>query len=445
MLILISIYEAVVNECSKSLVGKYTVLIAHAKSSEESMELRRKYKEKKKLTLAASFIGFVIFLLGYYYFKNRDIMSNGTVQIIFGVYAIYLVIRTIIDYNEEERNFVDSVSILTKEELLKKHDRFILYLRAFERDQYVKPQLLGDEVVLFNRDRTESELIDIEFTERKLVKALEDEADLQVCAVGMTKEADQPVESSLRVYVNDDTWQEDVRDIMEAATAIYVLVSSRESCLWEIKQLKPHFSKTVLVIDDIEEYNRARDILGNEELLPEIPDGVLSDGHGYLYWLDGKPVFGRFDFSQKGYKRLVTPVLCQSLSKPLVLNGMFKTLDESFDLAWTGNLDSAMRRLCDRVTQDCPVKVNGGFTLDSCELDGSILRVYYTVDSETMNLINEKRFVYQRMASDLLLDEIGDTLKNVLQSTVNRLIVNTTNNDSGDSYAFEIDVNECFG
>lgn len=58
---------------------------------------------------------------------------------------------------------------------------------------------------------------------------------IPVYAVGMTKETYSPVGAD-RVYLDDSTWKDDVRELMIAAEKIVILVNDKENCIWEIEQ-----------------------------------------------------------------------------------------------------------------------------------------------------------------------------------------------------------------
>jgi CYTH domain-containing protein len=100
---------------------------------------------------------------------------------------------------------------------------------------------------------------------------------IRVCAVGMTKELDSP-DGAIRVYVNDKTWQENVRELMEKAQEIYILINDRDSCLWEIEQSASMQSKTTYIVSDLDKYNRARSALKDSlEFPPIVRDEKYED------------------------------------------------------------------------------------------------------------------------------------------------------------------------
>ena len=93
---------------------------------------------------------------------------------------------------------------------------------------------------------------------------------INVVAVGMTKEISSPEGGAQRVYLNDDTWQKDVKLMMEKAYKIVILVNDRDSCIWEIEQSAEMQDKTVYIVDDLMKFNNVRNILNSPNYLPEI-------------------------------------------------------------------------------------------------------------------------------------------------------------------------------
>jgi len=143
-----------------------------------------------------------------------------------------------------------NVQANSKDEYLSKHKSkgYVLYLRAFESDFYSKdPKAYSFESVLNN----------------SLQKT-----GMNVCAIGMTKELDAPY-GATRVYVSDKSWQSDVKELMQYADSIFILVSDRQSCIWEITQSSEMLRKTCFIIDNKERYDNMRNELREHIIFPE--------------------------------------------------------------------------------------------------------------------------------------------------------------------------------
>ena len=154
-----------------------------------------------------------------------------------------------------------NVQALSKDGYLEKYgdEGFDLYLRSFETDFYTKDPKRQKYTF-----------------EGNLVKTLK-KYHHNVCAIGMTKELDAPY-GAARVYVDDSTWQDDVKDLMEEAEKIYILMSDRESCIWEIVQSADKLQKTVFFIDSKEVYSNIRQKISSIIQFPMYEDIVSDNG-----------------------------------------------------------------------------------------------------------------------------------------------------------------------
>lgn len=158
-----------------------------------------------------------------------------------------------------------NVQANSKDEYISKHkDRgFVLYLRAFESDYYSK----DPKAQSFEGD---------------LIKALE-QRGCDVCAIGMTKELDAPY-GATRVYVSDESWQSDVKELMKNANAIFILMSDRHSCIWEIAQSAEMLQKTCFIIDSKDKYVNVINELKGSVRLPEYMEILQQISNGKEEW-----------------------------------------------------------------------------------------------------------------------------------------------------------------
>lgn len=150
-----------------------------------------------------------------------------------------------------------NVQANSRDEFLAQHkDGYALYLRAFESDYYSKNPK------------------DYSF-EGNLVKAVEIYRD--ICAIGMTKELDAPY-GATRVYVSDESWQQDVKMLMRYAEEIFILMNDRQSCIWEIAQSTDMLCKTCFIIDNESRYEKIKNELsdihfpGIDQMIRKIDD-----------------------------------------------------------------------------------------------------------------------------------------------------------------------------
>lgn len=119
----------------------------------------------------------------------------------------------------------------------------------------------------------------------------------------MTKEADSPI-GAKRIYVDDSSWKEDVKELIEKSETIFILVRDRESCIWEIETAIAHLKKVKFIIDDIDKYNNVRETLKNKIDLPEITDLIVGS-IALISCNDGKFNVALYSNSIDGYARIL--------------------------------------------------------------------------------------------------------------------------------------------
>lgn len=191
------------------------------------------------------------------------------------------------------RNWIGNISTLTKESFIKKHPHYVLYLRGFADDVY------GDNVVRYGNGNSKR------FSEYAFVSTLD--SIIRVCAVGMTKEIDAPYGAE-RVYLDDETWKNDVFDLMENAAGIFIYANERPSCVWEMKQSISLKQKTCLIFDDVNRYENIRKEIGDKLNLPPFLElGVTTPF--CLHWVEKYRegfvlTSDSFESSEEGYRKL---------------------------------------------------------------------------------------------------------------------------------------------
>ena len=143
-----------------------------------------------------------------------------------------------------------NIQTFSKEGYLSKHhDNYVFYLRAFESDFY-------------STSRNAYTL------ESGLAKAIKKKG-WPISAIGMTKELDAPPGAS-RIYVDDETWQADVLELMQHARMIFILMSDRESCIWEISKSAKMLSKICFIIDNTDKYENIKNSISNTIKFPDL-------------------------------------------------------------------------------------------------------------------------------------------------------------------------------
>ena len=228
-----------------SLICKpYEKIIESASSVEEALKYRSKLKWLRwTLSIAA-----VVIYLGVSIYINPDAnyWFQGSGKYVICVLFTYLVTQN--GFMKLKGN----VSSYSKEEYLEKHSSFALFLRGFNDDVYG-----ADALDVHSKDK---------FSEVLFMKNLEKYKP--TCAIGMTKEADAPF-GATRVYVSDESWKEDVHELMEKASLVFILLNDRPSCIWEIEQSESILFKTCFIVEDINKYNSIRAKLTGKISFPD--------------------------------------------------------------------------------------------------------------------------------------------------------------------------------
>ena len=224
---------------------------------DESVSIRQKMKWIRNISLVGFLllylvIGPIVVALMSNMTWSQYWLSGSTPAFGILIYNIWQAFR-----QKDENNPLSPISTKRKEDVLKASKPFILYLRGFENDNYA------------SKFKIESHGKYISFSEYHLVKEMKNR--IPVYAVGMTMETYSPVGAD-RVYLDDSTWKEDVRELMIAADKIVILVDDKENCIWEIEQTYDLKDKTIFIVNDYYKYLMASFKLENKYDLPRIED-----------------------------------------------------------------------------------------------------------------------------------------------------------------------------
>lgn len=240
ILIVFGVFSWLMGLISKPYVKK----IEHVSTVDEAVKYRSYLKWLRwgfSIVFVAIYVG-----LSIYFNPDTDFWLKGGGKNVICVLFMYLVSQ------KGFKKLRGNVSSFTKGKFVDKYPVFALFLRGFEDDVYGI-----DDMKLMSKEK---------FTEFNFMEVLE--SYTPVCAIGMTKEADSPF-GARRVYVSDESWKEDVRDLMNRANLIFVLLNDRPSCIWEIEQSADVLNKTCFLVEDIEKYNSIRSKLAGTIDFPD--------------------------------------------------------------------------------------------------------------------------------------------------------------------------------
>ncbi len=190
---------------------------------------------------------------------------------------------------------------------------YALYLRAFKTD---------------GRERA--------FSEISLVQALLNQ-NIVTYAVGLPEEIDA-TPGAMRVYISNDTWQQDVRMMMEKAVSIFVRVCQTEPCFWEISQVLELPNPLYLIVDNLEEYQATR------TQYPQLPEVTqLKPGKYFIFqriedgtWENLTPEKTYDEQSQKDFSALLLdkyPILQEGNEKQYMdsIKGLYSEITDKID------------------------------------------------------------------------------------------------------------------
>ena len=265
--------------------------VKHASSAIEANRLRQNLKTLRKVFFWSLAIPYVVV-----FFVLSTGNADGTGAIFQGIcsliMAYFVVVRSYLIKGKKYESIMGHISTWNKDNYLSENKRFALFLRGFANDDYSKADVLLEQ--------RESE----RFSEYLFMRILS--PSIPVCAVGMTKEADSPI-GAVRVYVDDATWKQDVRELMETAEKLYILVEDRSSCVWEIVQSADMLDKTIFLADDRAKYDRTRALEIAEygqSVLPEIPLNINAN-HIAISTVLEDTKFTPYENTPEGYGKLL--------------------------------------------------------------------------------------------------------------------------------------------
>ena len=200
------------------------------------------------------------------------------------------------------------MNFMTMQRFVSKKRNFILYLRGFATDNYT-PSLeeMADIVLSASPGKTK---IDIEgkspnecsLNEKSLAKAWK--RYYKTYGVGLPEELESP-EGMSRIYLDNESWMNDVKALMKLAKYILVSVNPNDNCIWEIKQCNIDFAeKTIYYVDDIANLNMVREKMG-EDLPACLKSEEIIHNHMMVYKKDGQVIVRAYSNTESGLKNVV--------------------------------------------------------------------------------------------------------------------------------------------
>lgn len=208
------------------------------------------------------------------------------------------------------------VSALTLDKI--KDEEFAIFLRGFSSDDYEKSQMEKLEDAHRRAKFLRTKRVDPStqpFSERSFYKAIK--KMMPIYAVGMTKELESP-EGCKRIYLDDETWQRDVGNLIERAQYVFVLLHDSESCIWEIQQCDSFLNKnkTVYFIDCFDNLTSISAKMGYK--FPECLNNCFyvdhAEKHIVAYNIKNTNVIQKYQNDTEGFKQFLDRYLFEKRS-----------------------------------------------------------------------------------------------------------------------------------
>jgi len=238
---------------------------------EYSVKIRKRYvfltKLERVIFAILAFCGCIVVcvileVLDSQIFLSREpYVDSFEFWVLFGICEAYYIVLM---HHNTKYSPITNTEAYTKKNRLP--SEYVLFLRGFGSDIYSE---------VYNERRKN---IDV-FSENNLIKRL---SLLYPCfAIGRPEELYAP-SGSKRIYLDDKTWQEDVKEYMQMAKGIVILLTDKPNCIWEIVQSRDSREKTVYIVNNKEKYKRICEIVPelNVELIP------LECKHFFMWYDD---------------------------------------------------------------------------------------------------------------------------------------------------------------
>lgn len=402
-----------------------------------AIKIRRKIKVRRIVILVLMLLCYTIFeiVMAALSFDGSNPNSYGVLIRDIGMTGAAMIICLI--FQNRATKAVGKISTLSKHDFLTRHQRYALYLRAFESDNYNHEPVLTEGVL--------GKFSEYEFT--SIISQ-----NIPICAVGMTKEIDCP-RGAIRVYLNDENWKDDVLELMSKSQSIYIYVDDRKSCIWEIEQSMSMLEKITFIVDDVHKYNNAISQLNRKLELPKLTeeekkaDSILivkyisgafnvksyrNDLIGYASFLDTKPINIPKQKKSKESKELITGgcliltvfliILCSVL---YILSAIYSDDNEAYPKVDVpqihnihnvgyGNIEFSIDKLIEQEKRMCISEDLSSYTIALVNVTKQETYIEYTYFLNEQQISLELFEMSKNQFKDLVLNNMPDYVKQLL-------------------------------
>lgn len=455
-MIVVAFIVAVLYPFIIKLVEKNNVeLLNETIDANDAIIIRKKIKRNRVIILILMLILYSIFEIVFAAIMTNFEDPQNVVDLIRNVGLTGVAMFVYLIKQNGAIKAVGNISTFSKHDFLEQNNKYCLFLRGFEQDDYSH-----DPIVY---EKTYNSFSEYEFTSLVM-------QNIPICAVGMTKEVNSP-RGATRVYLNDDSWQNDVLELMEKSQAIYILVNDRKSCIWEIEQSFKMLAKTVYIIDDIQKYENVRQQFTHKISFPKVPADQKSDNDIYVmsylkeeFDVKSYPnniegyslVLGTESEELKKKKKLkkrrkifwiitgiiYTPILLLAIAAVFInLCGRINEVNNvksPYNYNVPGNIyETNIDNLVLFMNKKCPIKEDESLTLINIEKDTPYLKYNYIIDENHVSF-EEFTSLLKELKDESLKSILGD-LKTLLVNCQYGIIYNYKGNISGKECFFTLE------
>ncbi|MBR5574203.1 MAG: hypothetical protein IKW35_06890 [Paludibacteraceae bacterium] len=236
--------------------------IEQSKTVSQNVKIRRSYRNVK----IAILLGFTLYVICAFIFSFDYMLYRSSRP------GFYLYMRQVMLVSSMIMGTYATMSLPISDYTIgkfrkKKSKDFVLFLRGFSHDNYT-PAMLESVIEQSIQKSNKAEKKDVQsfpFSEKDFCKAIKQY--LPIYAVGIPKELETP-QGAKRIYLNNETWQDDISMLITEAKYIFVLVNPSDNCIWEIRQCdKLAKQKTVYLIDNEDDF-----LLLTKKMQDDIPN-----------------------------------------------------------------------------------------------------------------------------------------------------------------------------
>lgn len=275
--------------------------ISKSNSASESCRYRNAYKRllivEKLFFLIFAFIGTICI----FEFVTHDLLHLDTPDVLSGYFSslvfwyIFILIwfyYIVLMLTNSSYSPYEIITSMTNKDVEK---NYVLFLRGFGNDNYLSASYQEKSK---KKDR---------FSEHHFMRRLS--LILNAYAVGRPEELRNP-SGAKRVYLDNVSWQSDIKELMYNAKCVIILVNDKPNCVWEIAQSEKIKSKVVYIVNSKDKYTEVCRQLPQFNVLGFVP----SEEHFFIYYdQNGKIACQQYENTGSSYWEIIKIVRKLSL------------------------------------------------------------------------------------------------------------------------------------